>query len=280
MTIHAIDFGRLYRDHLAAASRTPKPASAWDTRVENMNHEAQGRSYATEFISHMKFAGATTLLDVGCGTGTICLPLAHRLTRVYGLDYSRGMLDAMLKNAAARGLANVEAIHLAWEDDWSEVPVCDIAVASRSTTVEDMATALAKLNAKARLRVYVTHLVGGRFIDPGVVEVLGRNQPALPDYIYIINILHGMGIHPRLDYIEQNSRLAGAKDFEDFAGRVAWTLGELSADELNRLKDWYQHNGQDLSIDVPRRWAFISWEPLKKCNTGNSRPELPSVSRE
>ena len=36
MTIEAIDFARLYRDHLAIAARTRKTASAWDPRAAGM----------------------------------------------------------------------------------------------------------------------------------------------------------------------------------------------------------------------------------------------------
>ena len=114
MTITAIDFGRLYRDHMAAASRVQKSADTWDTRAAEMSNHLRESSYANEFIASMNLSGATTLLDVGCGPGTICLPLANQLAHVYGLDFSRAMLDALMTNAVARGLTNVEAVHLAW----------------------------------------------------------------------------------------------------------------------------------------------------------------------
>lgn len=261
MTIAAIDFGRLYSDHLAAAARNPKRAGDWDSRATSMSLNAMHGPYVDQFIGRMNLDGATSLLDVGCGPGTIGLALADRLQRVIGLDYSEKMLTAMMANAEARGLRNVEPMHLAWEDDWADVPECDIVVASRSTTVENMATALAKLNAKARQRVYLTHLVGGRFVDPVVIEVLGRKLPPLPDYIYIVNILHGMGIHPCLDYIVQEGRLAGASNFEEFANRVSWSLGELSDDELSRLRSWYDETAPNgTPANAPMRWALLSWE--------------------
>ncbi|HEX5513167.1 MAG TPA: class I SAM-dependent methyltransferase, partial [Gammaproteobacteria bacterium] len=149
MTIAAIDFGRLYRDHLAAASRKPKSAEEWDKRADDMSKRPLQGSYTEAFIARMNLDNVQSLLDVGCGPGTICLPLADRLERVYGLDYSKAMLQLLRDNAAGCGLTNVEALHRAWEDDWSDVPVCDIVVASRSTAVADIAAALAKLNAKA-----------------------------------------------------------------------------------------------------------------------------------
>lgn len=259
MTIANIDFGRLYRDHMAATSRGPKPASAWDTRAAELNRKRQQGHYVDDFIARVDLTGADTLLDVGCGPGTLCLPLAARLVHVIGLDYSRGMLDALQANAAAQGQNNVETMHLAWEDDWSEVPPCDIVLASRSTTVEDMAAALHKLDAKAKKRVYLTHLVGGHFIDPAILDALGRKLPPLPDYIYLLNILHRMEIHPRLDYIETTNRLAGTADFDDFARQVTWTLGTLSADELIRLRAWHEHVAPGREGGAPMRWAFISW---------------------
>lgn len=260
-TIDDIDFGRLYREHLQAASRLPKTAGAWDERAAGMRQRWRESRYAESFIARMDFEGAATLLDVGCGPGTICIPIAHRFEKVYGLDYSAAMLDALRANAAERGLTNVEALHLAWEDDWAQVPACDIVVASRSTSVQDLAAALMKLHAKARRRVYLTHRMGGRPVPAAALAALGRELLPPPDYIYALNILHGMGIHPRLDYIESENRRAAAVDFEDFARRVAWSIGALSEEETSRLRTWYECSPQEARGDsAPMHWAFISWE--------------------
>lgn len=260
MTIDDIDFGRLYRDHLAMAASTRKTAAAWDSRATGMAARMLNSRYADEFVARIDFSGAETLLDVGCGPGTIALAAAGRLKRVVGLDYSQAMLDAMAAQAVQRGLDNVQTMHRAWEDDWSDLPACDIVVASRSTQVDDIEGALAKLHAKARRRVYLTHLVGGHFTDPSIQDVVGRRVPSVPDYIYLVNILHRMGIHPRLDYLTQESRLADAQDFDDFARRVAWSLGELSAAESDRLQAWYEGATPAQRAGAPMRWAFIAWE--------------------
>ncbi|MCK6683438.1 MAG: class I SAM-dependent methyltransferase [Thermoanaerobaculia bacterium] len=260
MTILDIDFGRMYRDHLAASGRRVKPPEAWDARAAEMRRETDGR-YMDEFVRRMDLSDCATLLDVGCGPGTIALAVADRLTRVYGLDYSPGMLNVMMESAAARGISNVEAIERAWEDDWTGVPACDVVVASRSTLVDDMADALAKLDARANRRVYLTSLVGGRFVDADVLEALGHAPPPLPDYIYVLNILYQMGRHPRVDYIEVENRRAVAPDFESFLRRVAFSLGELSPTEKERLRAWYDANPERAREGgKPRRWAFIWWE--------------------
>ena len=258
MAIDGIDFGRLYREHLAAASRLPKPASAWDARASGVSRRSMQSRYAQEFIGRMDLSDCTTLLDVGCGPGTICVPLAGRLRTIYGLDYSRGMLDALASNADRLGVSNVQPVLRAWEDDWSDIPSCDIVVASRSTSVQDMTAALQKLNDMARKRVYLTHTVGGKFVSQEILEVIGRKRVAAPDYIYVVNILYAMGIHPRIDYIRNDAHLDVA-DFDDLLRRVSWSLGKLDEDETARLRRWSERNGND-SIRAPMQWAFISWE--------------------
>ncbi|MCL2589738.1 MAG: class I SAM-dependent methyltransferase [Betaproteobacteria bacterium] len=265
MTIAAIDFSRLYRDHMMMAGKA-KPNSAWDIRASSMNRRAKKERYADEFISRIDLTNARTLLDVGCGTGVICLPLAARLERVIGLDYSAAMLDELKKNIATQGIANADALHLAFEDDWSDVPECDIVVASRSTQVEDIGNALEKLNAKAKKRVYLTHLVGGNFIDQKIFDAIGRRKPQpAPDYIYLLNILHSRNIHPRLDYFDNEGPLDGITDFDEFLQRITWSLGELDTNECARLQAWFAEVMASGGLKTTLRWAFISWE---KTNNG------------
>lgn len=148
--IKTIDFGQLYREHLARSGRVFKTPEEWDKKAADMRTKVLDSSYRTDFVSRMQCAAEDTLLDVGCGPGTIGLALAPQVKQVYGLDYSQGMLDAMLDNAAELKLENVQPILASWDDDWGAVPVCDIAVVSRASIVADMEDALDKLNRHAR----------------------------------------------------------------------------------------------------------------------------------
>lgn len=263
MIIDDVDFAAMYRRHMNRSDRPAKAASEWDARAKSLSGKVMNSGYTREFVSRMQWRATDTMLDIGCGPGTIALAVADRMEQVVGLDYSPAMLACMRETAAEMGLQNVQTCLRAWEDDWSDVPVCDIVVASRSSMVPDMARALKKMTAHARRRCYMTHLAGGHFGDACVARVLGRQQRAFPDYIYIVNILYGMGMHPRVDYIELPGRLAGATTCAEFVQKVTWSFGELTDADIQRLKRWYDADPERAQQGgEPMRWAFISWDVL------------------
>lgn len=185
MLIDDIDFADLYLQQLKLAHRTEKTPDHWDQRAEKMaeNCASPTDSYLQQLIAKIDLQGAQTLFDMGCGPGTVSLALADKLTTIYGVDYSQGMLNVAARRAAALKADNVHWIQRAWEEDWSDLPRCDIAVASRSTLVADMRQAMSKLNNQARLRVYTTHLVSTSFVSPAIQRAAGREVIELPNYI-------------------------------------------------------------------------------------------------
>lgn len=260
--IKAIDFGQLYREHLARSGRVFKTASEWDSKAAKMRGKVLESSYQNEFVSRMQYDGEDSVLDVGCGPGTIGLALAPKVKQVYGLDYSQGMLDAMLDNAAQLQVGNVQPILASWDDDWSALPICEIAVVSRASIVADMDDALDKLNRHARKKVYMTQLVGGRFVSREIEELLGREDRSFPDHIYIINMLYQLNIYPTVDYIESPSRLADSSTVEEFIDKVRWSFGELSRNDEAKISAWYQRDPEYAQQGgEPMRWAFMSWTP-------------------
>lgn len=260
--IKAIDFGQLYREHLARSGRVFKTPSDWDSKAAKMRSKVLDSSYRTDFVSRMQYGTQDTVLDVGCGPGTIGLALAPQVKQVYGLDYSQGMLDAMMDNAAELKLKNVKPILASWGDDWSAVPICDIAVVSRASIVADMNDALDKLNQHARKKVYMTQLVGGRFVSREIEELLGREDRSFPDHMYIMNMLYQRNIYPTLDYLESPSRFAGCSSAQELIERVGWSFGELSAEDKEKISAWYQRDPEYARKGgEPTRWAFMSWTP-------------------
>ncbi len=255
-----LDFAKLYSQQIEISTFKGKSSGDWDKRAKSMNNNVHKSIYTKIFIDKMELSDAESLLDVGCGPGTIALALAPKLKHVYALDYSPGMLECVESNAKEKSFNNVSTIHKSWYDNWSDVPNADIVIASRSMEVKDIKDALTKLNSKANKRVYLTTKVGGSFIDTEILDQLQREVYPRPDYIYLVNVLHSMGIYAKVDFVKsENSKFESATD-EEFVEKVAWSLGELSSDERVVLKDYfnstYKHKKQAQYMD----WALIYWD--------------------
>ena len=102
MNLSDIDFAELYRQQMLSANRQEKTPEDWDGRAPAMSQRVSDSQYVRQFVAALDLEGCATLLDVGCGPGTIALTVAPRLERVYGLDYSPGMLAAFAVEARAR----------------------------------------------------------------------------------------------------------------------------------------------------------------------------------
>jgi len=259
MNVCDIDFAERYREHMRRQNRTAKPPEHWDARAAKLGRGAFDSAYVQAFLARMNLDGCATLLDVGCGPGTIALSAAPRLEHVYGLDYSAGMLAAFADNARARGLTGVTPILLGWDDDWAAVPVCDIVVASRSTAVPDLEAAVLKLQSKARVRVYLTYPADGHFVPADIRKAIGRAGFALPDYLCVVGVLHQLGLKPTLDYLPAENRFASCTDFDDFEKKVGQSVGPLSSEESRRLRAYYDAKGDRLA-EEPTRWALFAWD--------------------
>lgn len=254
------DWDEHYRSHVRRQRVLQKPAQAWDARARAYSR-ARGRSrYAEDFLARIDLDGVRSVLDVGSGPGTLAIPLARRVERVVALDYSRAMLDELEHACAVADVHNVQPVHRAWEDDWSDVPVCDIAIASRSTTLNDLGAGLDKLCRHARRHVCLSYPADGQFIDPGIVAALDADVPDVPGSLVVLGMLYQRGLQPRLDIIETPSRLAGCTDFDEFARRVEWSAGPLDERARRRLRRWFDADPRRAAQGgAPMRWAFIHW---------------------
>jgi SAM-dependent methyltransferase len=67
-------------------------------------------AYARTALALVEPAADAHVLDVAAGPGTLALLAAPRVRRVSALDFSSGMIDRLRRDAAARGLTNVEAV--------------------------------------------------------------------------------------------------------------------------------------------------------------------------
>lgn len=264
MFLEPIDFARMYREHKAATDFKGKTSSDWDEKSADMALSTINSPYVHDFISRMNLTGDETVLDIGCGPGTLAVPLAKRVKHVIAIDFSAQMLEELKAYAAREGVTNITTYHMGWEDDWSHLPPIDIAVASRSMEVSDIDAALAKMSSHARRACYLTYKVGGSFVDMDVLAYIGKAVRTKPDFWYIPILLYGRGYLPRIDYIETGRGSVRSGSEEEFVQSLIWSVGSLDEEHQRKAREYYQkviveQNRPPRAVN----WAFIAWETNK-----------------
>lgn len=211
--------------------RAPDDKSYWDARSQAFKENSGKSRYTNIFIHYLSLEPGLSVLDMGSGTGALAIPLAKAGHPVLSADFSAGMRKAALDNANKEGLTNFEVKALDWNEDWEVAGVTpksvDVALASRSTIVEDLGDALLKLDRTARKKVAITMTT--EFSPRGYKPrggTLDGSDPYIPDYIYGMNVLFQMGAFPELRYI-----------------------------------DTTHGNGGEME-DRLVRWAYMAWEPV------------------
>lgn len=241
--------------------------SHWNKRAASFAQNARKSNYADEFLHLLSPQPQWSVLDVGCGAGTLAIPLAPLVQRVTAIDFSETMIALLNAQCAEQGLANIRTSLIGWEDDWdlAGIGTHDVAIASRSLVVDDLRTALMKLNTSARLRVYISSLVGDGPFDRRIFEAIGRDLDRGPDYIFVYNLLHQMGIHAEVRFVLNGDGTKVFDDIDDAVEKFHWMLDSLSAEEEASLRTYFERHlrktqgGWTLAYQHTVRWAVISW---------------------
>ncbi len=267
-TIDDIDWAELRLRASAKNSSKKKTAPQWDSRAEKFAKRVEKSHYTSLIMERLPLTKETTVLDIGCGPGTLSLPIAAKTAQVTALDFSVEMLKILDQQAKAKKLENITTMPLAWEDDWQQagIPPHDIALASRSLAVDDLEAALYKLNDFARKAVFLTDKIGASPKEPEAFAAVGITLHPAPDYIYTLNILHKMNIAANMEVIEFD-RKKNYRTIDEAVASFLWMFDELTKEQSRRLYDYVasiSHKEADGSLTVirqsPPRWAFISWK--------------------
>ena len=105
----------------------------WDKRSQNFSATCARSGYANDFLGRADVRPGETVIDMGCGTGSLALPLANEGVNVVACDLSSGMLDKLREQAETDSVIdNLDIRKVSWLDSWEDLPVVDVFFASRS----------------------------------------------------------------------------------------------------------------------------------------------------
>lgn len=268
--IHTMDWTKAWQDAQtwSKPDNPYKDAAFWDGRArEFAAHQENKSDYPRQFMDLLELKKDWTVLDVGCGPGTLALHLSGKVAAVTAMDFSQGMLDVLRERIREKDLTGVRPVLGGWEDDWENLGIepHDLVIASRSLVSSDLKAMLEKLTRFARKKVVLSTMVNPGPFDPRIIEATGRVHRPGPDYIYVINQLHRMGIHARLDYtVHPVNRVY--ENPEEALEESRWMVHDMTGEEEDKLRRFFndhlvRQNGHwVLPRREPVRWAVVSWD--------------------
>ncbi|HBH28927.1 MAG TPA: class I SAM-dependent methyltransferase [Desulfofustis sp.] len=279
-TYEDIDWLALWQNARQSSPAPPGDSRRWDKRASGFMARTARSPYITHLISQLNITRKSTILDVGCGPGTLAIPLARRAGKVTAVDYSEEMLNLLKSRAGKAALKNIVPIRCAWEDDWRHhgIGIHDIAIASRSLNVADLGAAIDTLIEHASHQVVLVERISPTPRDPEAFAAVGRPFKHGPDYRYTLNILISKGIHPEVHHIEMSGHQRFAT-MDEAVAAYAWMFDDLTNEEYDRLSSYvktrvvHDHDGNlVVARKYPQRWAMISWQTQRASDDQPSSP--------
>lgn len=264
---YQVDWNDLWNHSLKNLPKKNKKES-WDNIAPKFNKWMEKDDYPKKILSRIEAEPSDSVLDIGCGNGVITIPLAEKANKVTAMDISGKMLEILAKKAEESNIKNINTINQRLEDlNASEIGKHDVVVASRSLNgVSNIQMELEKINEIAQKYVYITLWgVDNRNFEREIANILGKESHQHPDYIYVYNMLHQMGIYANVEMLECNTRNYYS-NIEEAMERLRWRIGDLNKDDESILRDYLEKKmikTRDGSISFTKGkadWVMIWWK--------------------
>ena len=261
------DWNELWNNTL---QKLPKKNSiSWDNVAPKFKKQRGKNDYPKKLLEKIKLEPSDTVLDIGCGSGIITLPLAQKAKKVTALDISRKMLQLLEENAAEEGLTNIDPLNRRLEDVIlnKDIEPHDVVVASRSLNgVYNIKHVLEEINKIAKKYVYIT-LWGANSItfQNEISKIIGREFHEHPTYIYAYNMLYELGIYANIEMLEYDNS-SYYSSIDESIETFRWKIGNLNQDEEDILRSYLTEKmvkADDSKFKFPNNkpdWALIWWK--------------------
>lgn len=241
----------------------------WDKAAPGFYKRTKKEDYQIALFEKLILDKDDTVLDVGCGEGSVTIPIAKRVKKVIGLDSSPKMLEYLEKRADANDITNIETILKPIEEiKYDEIGDVDVVVCSRSLNgiipIEEVLSELDKIASK-----YVFITIFGpenKKIEKDFDKELGIKTEDFPDYNYFFNMLFNMGIYANIERFDLNN-YREYDSIEEAMDNGKFRLDLYSDEEKELLKNYLE---RILTFDEKTRkyynvkdkadWIMVWWK--------------------
>ena len=259
-----VDWVAFWAEKLAS-----KKDKNWDEAAAGFYRRTKKDDYNDALFSKLILDENDTVLDVGCGEGSITIPIAKKVKKVIGIDSSPKMLEFLKKRAEDNEISNIESILMSIEDiSYSEIGDVDVIICSRSLNgIIPIDKVLTELNKIANKYVFIT-IFGpeNKKIEKDFDREVNIKTEDFPNYNYFFNILFNMGIYANIERFDLNN-YRKYDSIEDAMDNGKFRLDLYSCEEKKLLKEYLK---RILSFDSETKkyyntkdkadWILIWWK--------------------
>jgi 2-polyprenyl-3-methyl-5-hydroxy-6-metoxy-1,4-benzoquinol methylase len=163
-SISDIDFETIWSNQIKHFSSYGRDNAAgyWNRRAPTFSNPLRTSTYTKDLLKRMDLHRNYSVLDIGCGSGIMAIPLAGIVKKVTALDISTGMLDILKERTEKKGINNIRILNRDWTEVLPEkdLPLHDVVLASRCLSGPGITDSLRKIDRMARRACYITWRAG------------------------------------------------------------------------------------------------------------------------
>jgi SAM-dependent methyltransferase len=263
-SLHVIDWDSVWGEAMERTSMKGDGIKFWNKAAPclSKNYSCQN-NYVEQLEKRIPLDKNKTVLDAGCGTGTMALPLAEYADKVTALDLSPAMLEFLQEEIESRGIKNIRTLNADFLEVGPEaIGKHDIVLASRSLPMGDLRQALQKMDSLASDYCYLTWIASARKLDEKVCEIMDKPYFPYPSYLIIANMLYTMGIYASVELFEvENTQIHGTlEEAVDAVLRGKEITARHRSDIMNYFSTAMEEVSGGWKHSFVDRWALIWWQ--------------------
>ena len=219
-----------------------KKEKDWDKIATEYGKWLENDDYPDVLLNEMRISSNDTVLDIGCGEGTITRKIAKKAKSVTGIDKSELMLEELNKKAKEENIKNIRTIQKDINDlSVEELRNYDIVLASRCLNgILNIKNTLLTLNEIANNYVYITVFGSSTHkYKKEKAEIAGKPFKAGTDYMVLVMLLRSLGIEANILQLECKN-LKEYHSIDEAINRSIWRLGDLEEENRIALENYFK----------------------------------------
>jgi len=240
----------------------------WSKAAVKYSERASKDNYTEKLISNMILTKDDTVLDVGCGEGSVTIPLSKEVASVTAVDATDKMLEILDEKIAENKISNIKTV----KDDVNELSLekigkHDIVLASRVVNgIKSPRKVFSNFNEIANKYVFITLFGPNNWkLEKDFFKYIGKEYNGAPSYTILLNLLAEMDIYPNVINLDVGP-VRTYKTIEEAMDNGKWNLAKFNEEEQKLLPKFLEsileENEEGLLTNPTDKpdWILIWWK--------------------